>query len=188
MTTALIAVPYAARAQQQPVLELRPRRQAASDPASARLGQAVHRVLEWAGRPGAALPRSEWPRACAAAAAEFGLLSEGAAQVLGPVLAVLTSDACARFFDGPQLRWAGTEVPVAAQGLTLRIDRLVALGPATGPLQWWVLDYKLQHRPAEVDNYREQLQTYVAAVRALQPGGDVRGAFITGGGALIKLG
>ena len=79
-------------------------------------------------------------------------------------------------------------MPLAAQGLPLRIDRLVALGAASGPLQWWVLDYKLQHRPAEVDSYREQLQTYVAAVRALQPGGDVRGAFITGAGALIELG
>ena len=177
-----------ARAQQQPVLELRPRRQVAHNPAGARLGQAVHRVLEWAGRPDAALPRSEWPRACAAAAAEFGLPGDGASLVLGPVQAVLTSAACARFFDGPQLRWAGTEVPVAAQGQALRIDRLVALGLVDGPLQWWVLDFKLQHKPAEVDDYREQLQTYVAAVRALQPEGDVRGAFITGGGALVELG
>ena len=170
------------------MVELRPRLHTAGDAGAARLGQAVHRVLEWAGRPGAALPRSEWPRACAAAAAAFGLGAGGAAQVLGPVQAVLTSAACARFFDGPLLRWAGTEVPLAALGQTLRIDRLVALGAATGPLQWWVLDYKLQHRPAEVDSYREQLQIYVAAVRALQPGVEVRGAFITGGGALIELG
>jgi ATP-dependent helicase/nuclease subunit A len=52
---------------------------------------------------------------------------------------------------------------------------------------WWVLDYKLQTRPAAVDDYREQLLTYVAAVQALQPADRVRGAFITGQGQLVLL-
>ena len=116
-----------AQDQRPAVPALRPRLlQAAGDPAAARLGQAVHRVLEWAGRPGAPLLRADWPRASAAAAAEFALPAAAAARVLAPVQAVLSSPACARFFGGPQLRWAGTEVPVAAQGQTLRIDRLAA--------------------------------------------------------------
>jgi len=168
-------------------VELRPRLSDAEDPAAARLGQAVHRVLEWAGRPGATLASADWPRACAAAAAAFGLDAGAAARVLGPVRAVLGSAACAPFFGGPQLRWAGAEVPVSADGQTLRVDRLVAVQQGDGSVHWWVLDYKLQHRPAEVGAYREQLLSYVAAVQALQPADRVTGAFITGRGELVTL-
>ncbi len=167
--------------------ELRTRLSDADDPAAARLGQAVHRVLEWAGRPGAALASADWPRACAAAAAAYGLDASAATRVLAAVRAVLGSPVCAPFFGGPQLRWAGAEVPVSAAGQTLRVDRLVALQQGAGPVHWWVLDYKLQHRPAEVDAYREQLQNYVAAVQALQPEDRVTGAFITGRGELVPL-
>jgi hypothetical protein len=33
--------------------------------------------------------------------------------------------------------------------------------------------------------YREQLRHYMAAVQALQPGDEVRGAFITGQGVVV---
>ena len=85
---------------------------------------------------------------------------------------------------GPALLWAGNEVPVAWQGEALRIDRLVALDEG-GRTVWWVLDYKLQADPAGVPAYREQLQGYMAAVQALQPHDEVRGAFITGQGAVV---
>jgi ATP-dependent helicase/nuclease subunit A len=49
-----------------------------------------------------------------------------------------------------------------------------------------VLDYKLQHDPAQVAVYREQLAGYVQAVRALQPGDAVSGAFITAQGEVIE--
>ena len=181
--------PVAARsAPDQPTTaELRPRLSDAGVAAAARLGQAVHRVLEWAGRPGATLASAEWPRACAAAAVAFGLDASAAARVLGPVRAVLGSPACAPFFGGSQVCWAGAEVPVSAAGQTLRVDRLVALQQDDGSVHWWVLDYKLQHRPAEVEAYRVQLLTYVAAVQALQPADRVSGAFITGRGELVTL-
>ena len=91
-----------------------------------------------------------------------------------------------RFFAGPALRWAGSEVPVEQGGQLLRIDRLVALadGEAT---TWWVLDYKLQSAPEAVPAYRAQMRRYMAAVQALQPADAVRGAFITGGGALVEI-
>ncbi len=160
---------------------------AAEDPAAARLGQAVHRMLEWAGQPGAALPREHRPAASAAAAAAFGLPTTAAARVLTLAGQVLDSGECARFFAGPALDWAGNEVPVVADGELLRIDRLVALRDSAGGRTWWVLDYKLQSTPQAVPAYREQLQRYVAAVQSLQPGDPVRGAFITGGGALVSL-
>jgi ATP-dependent helicase/nuclease subunit A len=155
--------------------------------AAARLGQAVHRVLEWAGRPGAPLPTDQRPAACTAAALAFGLPAATAARVLSAVNVVLNSPACAGFFDSPTLRWAGNEVPLAWQGQILRIDRLVLLSPAGEPPVWWVLDYKLQHAPGEVAAYREQLQRYVQAVQANEPGTAVRGAFITGRGQVVEV-
>jgi ATP-dependent helicase/nuclease subunit A len=50
-----------------------------------------------------------------------------------------------------------------------------------------VLDYKLQHAPAQTLAYQQQMQTYVAAVQALQPSDRVRGAFITGAGEVVNL-
>ena len=157
------------------------------DPTTARLGQAVHRVLEWAGRPAAdrpALPSSEWAAASRAAAAAMGLPPAAVPQVLVLASRVLQSPDCQRFFRGSALRWAGNEVPVAWQGRALRIDRLVALAES-GRIVWWVLDYKLQADPDEVAAYREQLRHYMAAVQALQPGDEVRGAFITGQGVVV---
>jgi ATP-dependent helicase/nuclease subunit A len=52
---------------------------------------------------------------------------------------------------------------------------------------WWVLDYKLQHRPEALTAYREQLVRYRDAVQQLQPGELVRSAFITGAGGLVEL-
>lgn len=100
---------------------------------------------------------------------------------------VLASPDCARFFQGPALRWVGNEVPVSEAGQALRIDRLVALADAAGGLTWWVLDYKLNAGPASIDGYRAQLQRYRAAVQALQPGDAVRAAIITGQGGLIEV-
>lgn len=150
------------------------------DDTTARLGRAVHRVLEWLPAP------DRLPAAAAAAALEFALPAEAAARVAALVQAVRGSAACAAFFDAAQLHWAGNEVAIAWQGAALRIDRLVALRTPDGP-QWWVLDYKLQHAPHEVAAYRAQLGAYRDAVQALQPGDAVRAAFITGGGEVIEL-
>ncbi len=159
----------------------------AQDAAAARLGQAVHRVLEWAGRPGAALAPAELPAASAAAAAAFGVVGTEAARVQTIAAAVLNSTACARFFGGTALRWAGNEVPMSDGGEPLRIDRLVALAEPGGQLTWWVLDYKLQTGVVSLPLYRDQVRRYVAAVQALQPGDTVRGALITGRGEVLEV-
>ncbi len=197
------AVPAAAQVPVLPTLRWQAQAvppKVAADVAAARLGQAVHRVLEWAGRPGLPAGALDLAAAGRAAAAEFSLPPAAALRVPQIAGQILASPACARFFGGAALRWAGTEVPVASQGESLRIDRLVALAEAGagdpsgagGPggegarLTWWVLDYKLHATPAEMPAYREQLQRYVAAVQALQPGDRVRGAFITGRGELVE--
>ena len=170
-----------------PVLITRPLAASADptrDAAAARLGQAVHRWLEWATRPQQS--RNDWPALALAAAQSHGLDTTAAAAIHAAGQAVLESPACARFFDPAQLRWAGNEVALAWQGEVLRVDRLVQLHDGTAPT-WWVLDYKLHAAPGEVAAYRAQLAQYVAAVKALVPGESVQGAFITAGGALVLL-
>ncbi|MEP6874667.1 MAG: UvrD-helicase domain-containing protein [Burkholderiales bacterium] len=147
------------------------------DTDATRLGKAVHRTLEWAtsGAGGGAL--DELARA---AALEFDSAPDTTAQL---ARRILQSTDAARFFGGGALRWAGNEVPVSVDGEVLRIDRLVQLADA-----WWVLDYKLNHAPQELDGYRAQLQRYRDAVQRLQPDETVRCAFITGGGVVIEIG
>ncbi len=154
-----------------------------SDAQAARLGRAVHRLLEWAGRPGAALPPHEFDAAARAAAQEFG---SRAAEVARIAQRVLASPACARFFGGTALRWAGNEVPVGAAGEALRIDRLVLLDEGAGPV-WWVLDYKLQHAPETLVDHLDQMRRYRAAVEHAEPGVAVRCAFITGAGEVVAV-
>ncbi|HZT56934.1 MAG TPA: PD-(D/E)XK nuclease family protein, partial [Burkholderiaceae bacterium] len=149
------------------------------DTDATRLGKAVHRALEWA----AASRADALTDLAHAAAAEFDAPATTVAQL---AQTILQSPDCARFFSGPQLRWAGNEVPIAEGGEVLRIDRLVQLVDAAGPA-WWVLDYKLQHAPHQLDAYRAQLRRYREAVRRVQPGEAVRCAFLTGAGEVIEI-
>jgi len=147
----------------------------AADTAAARLGQAVHRVLEWYTAAGGDLVAL-----AAGAGAEFGAPADEVAGLAGRIV---HSPQCAAFFDRTALHWAGNEVPVALDGEVLRIDRLVCLGPPADPC-WWVLDYKLQGQAAADARVREQLQRYCRAVAPLAAGATVRAAVITGQGEL----
>ena len=149
------------------------------------LGQAVHRVLEWAVRPGTPIPVA-LDTLCSAAAREFGADASAVHRIAD---AILNSPACQRFFDPRLQTWAANEVSVIEAGELLRIDRLVHLGATESEAEaWWVLDYKLSHAPEQLDAYRQQLARYQRAVSRLQPGVVVRGAFITGSGAVIEPG
>jgi ATP-dependent helicase/nuclease subunit A len=156
---------------------------AAQDVDAARLGQAVHRVLEWA----TATATPDLLRLAAAASSEFGVTDPGAVQVI--CSRILRSADCAPLFDARALAWAGNEVSMAGVGeqvgQVLRIDRLVrTLGDE--PI-WWVLDYKLDTAPQHVAAYCEQLAAYRRAVQAVQPGDNVRAAFVSRAGELIEL-
>src|SRR5690606_34458964 len=151
------------------------------------LGQVVHKSLEWL----TCVPRAQRPpervsqvvRAAAQALGAQALLAE---QARLRVNQVLDSAELQPWLDPAALSWAGNEVGLIHEGCTLRIDRLVARASETG-LQWWVLDYKLQHQPQQLPAYQAQLRQYVAAIRALQPGDEVRAAFITGDGRLVEM-
>jgi len=166
------------------------------------IGEAFHRLLQWAAGPNgpgldAPAQRADWlAAALPAAAAEFTLTPDEAALAGRSAAAVLASPACARLLRGPGIDWAGDEVPVADGGESLRIDRLVALSDPSSSLDlfsggvartWWVLDYKLESRPQDDPDNQAQLARYRRLVTALQPGEPVRAAFINGRGELIEL-
>jgi ATP-dependent helicase/nuclease subunit A len=156
------------------------------DDRSARLGQAVHRVLQWAASADAGAADRSRGELARAAAAEFDVTDPLAVEAIAS--RILSSPDCARFFDARSLAWAGNEVPVAGAdadaGRVMRIDRLVCIGGS--PPTWWVLDYKLDATPEHNPAHRDQLAAYRRAVQALQPGERVRMAFITAAGELIE--
>ena len=161
----------------------RPSGARSADTEATRLGKAVHRTLEWASGSVPGIDDAALAELAEAAAAEFDSTATTTAQL---ARTILRSPACAHFFGGAALRWAGNEVPVGVDTEVLRIDRLVQLDAGDGPV-WWVLDYKLQHAPHELEAYRQQLRRYRDAVRRLQPGAAVRCAFLTGAGEVIEL-
>jgi ATP-dependent helicase/nuclease subunit A len=183
------------------VLQEVARQPAEGDSNLSRLGQAFHRVMEWATAPGGWGAESRLTDGCAAwcalAVREFQLSSAAAPELLLLVNQVLNSPGTQRFFSGPDLLWAGNEVSVAASGddgpQALRIDRLVALRATGGSpdspdsREWWVLDYKLHPAPHKVPEHRAQLLRYRDAVQRLQATQSVHCAFITGAGEVFTL-
>ena len=152
---------------------------------TARVGEAVHKALEWL--TARADPLSGWRDSVLAAARMFGLDAGQRAHAEQAVHDVLHSASFRRFLDAAQIQWAGNEVPVVLGGQVLRIDRLVQLRTAHAG-EWWVLDYKLDHSPQELLHYREQLERYRQAVQqAVAQGAAVRAAFVTGRGEVVEL-
>jgi ATP-dependent helicase/nuclease subunit A len=152
------------------------------------LGQVVHRVLEWLTvLPMAQRSDQRVERAVQAAARELQLDASAHPDATRLASVILHAPALQPWLDPAQIAWAGNEVTLNDdQGQVLRIDRLVAKDTPTGR-QWWVLDYKLQHRPQALATYQQQMARYVAAVAALQPGEQVLAAFITGAGEWLPV-
>lgn len=158
----LPALPQALRAE---------RLEQAPDSEASRIGQAMHRLLEW-GALGATHVR--------AAAREFRLEPAQAEQARAAAERIMQGEGAWAW--APDLLWQGSEVELVHAGQLLRLDRLVQ-HPATG---WWVLDYKSAARPEAQADLVDQLQTYRRAVQALQ-GHAVRAAFLTAEGRLVEL-
>jgi ATP-dependent helicase/nuclease subunit A len=151
---------------------------AKTDTRASALGQAMHRLLEWA-QPGVPLPISH----VRAAAREFALDLQ-AARAAAAMAQRIRSGAGAWAWDAEALDWHGNEVTLLHGGQTLRIDRLVRHRESGA---WWVLDYKSAHRPEHDAALIAQLQGYRDAVRSAYPGETVRAAFLTGQGELVTL-
>jgi ATP-dependent helicase/nuclease subunit A len=151
------------------------------------LGQTVHRALEWlTGLPVAQRTDAKLIMATQAAARELSLPEELWHDAATRVTTVIRSPELSTWLDPDALAWSGNEVALDFEGQLLRIDRLVAVNTHEGR-HWWVLDYKLSHRPQDQLAYRAQLSRYVAAVGALQPGERVSAALISGEGAFVPI-
>jgi ATP-dependent helicase/nuclease subunit A len=152
--------------------------EAAATPESA-IGQAMHRLLEWAvpGTPGPTEAQVQ------SAAREFGL-SEAQAQGAAGMARRILAGAGAWAWDAGLIDWQGNEVALNHRGETLRLDRLVRRRD-TG--EWWVLDYKSAAQPGRQPQLLAQLQGYRAALQAIYPGAAVRAAFLTGQGELMEV-
>lgn len=174
-------VPAALRRPSAPVAE----GAAAVDDRAARLGSALHRVLEWASAGAGSAADDALGGLARAAVAQWALEPDVAAQIERQARSILRGTATRPFFHDDGIEWAGSEVSVPHHGELLRIDRLVARRDARG-LTWWVLDYKLAAAPQDDPALLAQLQRYRDAVRALQPGDRVRAAFLTALGELIE--
>ncbi|MDQ3058520.1 MAG: UvrD-helicase domain-containing protein [Pseudomonadota bacterium] len=148
------------------------------DPANARIGKAMHRLLEWGG------PCS--PEHVSAIAREFRL---------NPAQAAEASVLAQRIFRGEGawawhedvVAWQGNEVDLVYKGQPLRLDRLVRRKDAGFEGQWWVLDYKSAPEPELQPALIVQLRTYRAAVQRIYPKAIVKAAFLTGLGTVVEL-
>jgi len=144
----------------------------------ARIGQAMHRLLEWT-EPDA----RDWSEPqVRRAAAEFGLDEAQGRQAAAMALRILQGEG-AWAWRSAELAWQGNEVSVTLQGNVRRIDRLVQRKDGA----WWVLDYKSTARPSDQEELASQLRDYRAAVQAACPGETVRAAFLSAQGTLEEI-
>jgi ATP-dependent helicase/nuclease subunit A len=151
------------------------------------LGETVHLALEWlTSLPLSARDDKAVTRVVTQASERCKLPVSEQARALQQVRTILFEPALQAWLDPAQLAWAGNEVPLQHQWQVLRLDRLVAT-EVNGRRRWWVIDYKLGHRPQSQEAYQHQLRRYVDAIQALQPGDEVGAAFITGQGEWVPL-
>ena len=148
-----------------------------SDPLEARIGKAMHRLLEW----GAVSAVGT-----AAVAHEFDLNPAQAMRAADQARCILQG-AAAWAWDPAVISWAGNEVGISCRGQYRQIDRLVQRCDAGHAGQWWVLDYKSAAAPQAQAELRAQLTDYRAAVQAIYPDQLVRAAFLTAQGAVLEL-
>jgi ATP-dependent helicase/nuclease subunit A len=146
---------------------------------SSRVGQAMHRLLEWH-HPG----QSAFSTAQLAAVAQQFALPAAQCQRAGVMAMAIVQGQGAWVWDEAVIDWAANEVNFNWRGASLRLDRLVHRLD-TG--QWWVLDFKSAAQPLELAAMSEQLHSYRCAVQDAHPGENVRAAFLTAVGELKEL-
>ncbi len=147
------------------------------DSPSARVGKAMHRLLEL-GEANRQVARRVM--------LEFALTSEQLEEAQAKARRIKTGDA-AWAWDTSIVAWQGNEVELMHQGETLRLDRLVQRQDAGHQGHWWVLDYKSATRPERQAELVTKMQTYRGALLAIYPGQVVKAAFLTADGAVIEI-
>lgn len=147
------------------------------DSPSARIGKAMHRLLEWQDLSNPAASR---------AAREFGLDAEQSEQAQAMASRIRHGDA-AWAWDESLIQWQGDEVQLTHHGEAFRLDRLVQRKDAGHADHWWVLDYKSASIPQHQAELMTKMQLYKAALTAIYPHHIVKAAFLTGDGQLLMV-
>jgi ATP-dependent helicase/nuclease subunit A len=150
----------------------------AKDTTESRIGQAMHRLLEWAPLGAQVCPEAQVRQA----AREFGLDVAQGKQAADMAQRILRGQG-AWAWDATKVAWHGNELALTVQGKVRRLDRLVQRNSG----EWWVLDYKSAAQPQIKDELLAQLRGYRAAVQAIYPGQPVRAAFLSAQGTLEEL-
>ena len=148
-----------------------------ADTESARIGKAMHRMLEW---------DDLSPAASSKAARQFGLTPQQQNDAQAMAQRIRHGDA-AWAWDASRLQWQGNEVELTHQGQTFRLDRLVQRKDAGHAGDWWVLDYKSALNPQLQADLVTKMQSYKAALQAIYPAQTVKAAFLTADGKLVSL-
>ncbi|TXH90806.1 MAG: DNA helicase UvrD [Rhodoferax sp.] len=158
----------------------------AEDSLESRLGQAMHRLLEWlpAVAGGHAGTDDVWSSAqWRTLQRDYMLDAAQCAQARTAALAI-AGGAGRWVWDAQQLAWQGSEVAMVVAGRLLRLDRLVQRADTQ---DWWVLDYKSTRYPLEQPELCAQLAQYRTAVAQATPGATIRAAFLTPDGQVQEL-
>ena len=148
------------------------------DSLSARIGKAMHRLLEWSDLSDLAARQ---------AAQEFGLETAEASHAQAMATAI-RHGAAAWVWDESVLAWQGNEVELIHQGQTLRLDRLVQRKDVGHENHWWVLDYKSAPDPQRQADLVDKMHSYVDALRGIYPGQTIKAAFLTADGSVLPVG
>ena len=148
------------------------------DSPSARVGKAMHRLLEW---------DDLSTHAAGRAASEFGLNPEQLhnAQIMAHRI---KTGAGAWAWDTAAISWQGNEVELTHEGQTHRLDRLVRRKDPPHQGHWWVLDFKTAAHPERQASLLVKMQSYKAALQAIYPGDVVKAAFFTADGLVLEVG
>lgn len=159
-----------------------------ANPEAARLGQAMHWLLERAGRDGG----DDWLKGSGESiqqtiARQYRLSPAQAQTALQTARRIFTGEGAWAWQRGA-FTAAFDEVEILHQGQTLRMDRLVCRpDPATKQPEWWVLDYKSAAHPEHNPDYAAQLARYRAAVQAAHPSQTVRAALLSSDGRMSEV-
>ena len=153
----------------------------------ARVGQAMHRLLEYlplrAGAYAAPDNVPQWSAPRLRALAQAFALDAAQLARAQTMARTIACGAASWAWDSRCVAWWGNEVTLQVQGRTLRLDRLLRRQDSG---EWWVLDYKSAARPQDQPALRAQLAEYRQALIQLQPQQRVRAAFLSASGACVE--
>ena len=151
------------------------------DDERARLGQAMHRLLQWRPTPATGFVWTD--DHVRAVVREFELGGAAGDEALAMAQRVVAGAAAWAWSEDLLSDW-GNEVELWHEGELLRLDRLVRRRDSG---EWWVLDFKSAARPEQQAALRGQMARYRRALQAARPGDAVRLAFVSSTGQLIEL-